>query len=170
MANSLIKIAKRIKEGKFCFCTVAKKGLVRFKGLRYKTCTRILVKMLYYLLILFPFLTFWTFVLNVLWAYRYLPLNTFLLTFVVFLGGFIITYVHPGYIVAGLVEGGVEFIVTGWQLKLCDLLFHQLPFYSHLWFKTYEDIMLRDIVFTIAVLAFYIWCFNPLVVYSMCNT
>lgn len=79
-----------------------------------------------------PYLTFWCLVIQAL--YYLGPLRKFqdsvlILTILVSIGGFIITYIHPKYTKVILKKRGedYELRLSGTVLKLIDLAFHHLP-------------------------------------------
>jgi hypothetical protein len=117
-----------------------------------------------------PYLTFWCLVIQSL--YYIGPLRKFqdsvlVLTILVSIGGFIITYIHPKYTKVVLKKNGEKYEVklSGKVLKLIDLACHQLPLVLLLYLYN-PQIKCDNLLLVFTVLFVYFALADPINVYN----
>ena len=113
-------------------------------------------------------LTSWSLLLVLAHEYTHAHVHLLLLTFLVMIGGAVITYADPQFVRVG------EWEVTGWQLCVGDLILHQLPFWFIYWKygREYLDGKKNhspQIAAVVCILALYLMINNPIERYYFCE-
>lgn len=119
---------------------------------------------------LLVFFTTWALVAHILYYYKIFPFNTFLLSFIVSVVGFCLTYIYPRRILFRYQGEGMGLFIDGYELVFFDLLFHQLPMFLFLQSGLYKQLRAVDIFYCYGVLLTYVIVVrDPLSVYQLCG-
>lgn len=117
----------------------------------------------------FLFFTTWALIAHLLYYNKIVQANTFLLAFLVSIGGLLLTYVYPKYILIPYYHTGVALEISGISLILLDFVFHQVPFLLFLYSKQFSNLKLEDVVYCMVVILLYVLAVHdPLTIYRLC--
>lgn len=120
----------------------------------------------------YTYFTSWSVVLVLLHRVTHRYVNLVFLTLLVSFVGALITYIRPRRIARRF--GDVEVEISGWSLRLTDLIFHHLPLFFILYTYAYADRKggrattgALPTLIALVIVAFYTRLFDVIAVYNV---